>query len=277
MKPLGRPISAARCRRILKQGGVKRPDPQVLGRVPNQPEEAVPHLAGGLVREGEGEDLAGVYALLAHQVGDALRQHARLTAARARDDEKRAVSESDGALLIRVERRQCRDAPFFQQVWRPSETKILELRSEREVPARGTRATEVGPPRDVELHDDKSKHRAHAKSVGDLQIVESSTAVDVPVEEPELLLSLQSHTGDVREGRPAKIEESKGHRAENAERIDEREAQLQVGDADTIADQLEVVIPAKPCCIRRSGKPAGLLPRRRRPSRGTRTDIRSPS
>ena len=56
------------------------------------------HLAGGLVGEGDGEDVAGADALL-QQVGDAARDDARLAAAGAGQDEQRPFDVRDGLAL----------------------------------------------------------------------------------------------------------------------------------------------------------------------------------
>src|SRR5947209_6752497 len=55
--------------------------------------DALAHLAGGLVGEGDGEDVVGPHPL-AQQPGDAARDDARLTAAGAGEDEQ-------GPLIVR--------------------------------------------------------------------------------------------------------------------------------------------------------------------------------
>ena len=59
--------------------------------------DALAHLAGGLVGEGEGEHGARVHAALAEQPGDARGQDAGLAAAGAGHDEDRAVRRGDRA------------------------------------------------------------------------------------------------------------------------------------------------------------------------------------
>ena len=60
--------------------------------------DALAHLAGGLVGEGDGEDVAGPDALL-EQVGDAAGDDARLAAAGAGQDEQRPFDVRDGLAL----------------------------------------------------------------------------------------------------------------------------------------------------------------------------------
>ena len=62
--------------------------PHLLGNGPDQRRHARLHLVGGLVGEGDGEDLEGRDALLLDEPRDAVREHARLARSGARDDEK---------------------------------------------------------------------------------------------------------------------------------------------------------------------------------------------
>jgi hypothetical protein len=61
------------------------------------------HLAGGLVGEGDREDLPRLRIPRTEQVGDAVRQHAGLARARAGDDEQRPALVDDGLPLRAVE------------------------------------------------------------------------------------------------------------------------------------------------------------------------------
>ena len=65
--------------------------------------EPLAHLGGGLVGEGDGEYLGGADAQVAHEVGDAEGQHARLARAGAREHQKRAVDGLDGFALRGVQ------------------------------------------------------------------------------------------------------------------------------------------------------------------------------
>ena len=58
------------------------------GRLAEEGDDAVAHLAGRLVGEGDGQDAVGVDAALGHQVGDAVGDDARLAAAGPRQDEE---------------------------------------------------------------------------------------------------------------------------------------------------------------------------------------------
>ena len=66
--------------------------------------DAAAHLARGLVRERHRENAVrrGVFDL--HQPGDAMREHARLAAARAGEHERRRERRGDGRALRIVER-----------------------------------------------------------------------------------------------------------------------------------------------------------------------------
>ena len=61
------------------------------------------HLAGGLVRKGDGENAIRGDAQLSEQVGDAVRQDARLTASGAGKDQNRAIGLPNGGRLHVVE------------------------------------------------------------------------------------------------------------------------------------------------------------------------------
>ncbi len=65
--------------------------------------DALAHLLGGLVGEGDGQQLAGAGATGLHEPGDAVREHARLARAGAREDQQRAVAVGDGVALGRVQ------------------------------------------------------------------------------------------------------------------------------------------------------------------------------
>ena len=65
--------------------------------------DALLHLTGGLVREGERQDLVGTRLAGGQQVGDAVRQHARLARARPSDDQHRPVDGLHGFLLSGIE------------------------------------------------------------------------------------------------------------------------------------------------------------------------------
>ena len=88
--------------------------------------DAGAHLAGGLVREGDGEDAVAGNLLDFHQVGDAMGEDARLARPGSRDDENRAVDGKHGFALgvvepgeefgsdgggDRIQRRQCAPGP----------------------------------------------------------------------------------------------------------------------------------------------------------------------
>src|SRR5262249_13692954 len=79
---------------------------RVEGEDPDRPRsaaeealEARAHLAGGLVREGDREDLVRLRAASGDQVRHPMREHARLAGARAGDDEERPLGLEDGLPL----------------------------------------------------------------------------------------------------------------------------------------------------------------------------------
>ena len=69
----------------------------------DQAHDAGPQLRGGLVGEGDRQDLPRPDALDADEIGDAMSEDARLAAARAGQDEHRAVRRPNRALLLRVQ------------------------------------------------------------------------------------------------------------------------------------------------------------------------------
>ena len=66
---------------------------------PEHPFEPLAHLAGGLVRERDREDLVRLHALRRQQVRDAVGEDARLAGAGAGDDEERPFGREDGLAL----------------------------------------------------------------------------------------------------------------------------------------------------------------------------------
>ena len=70
--------------------------PRISGRAASR---GAAHLARGLVREGDGEDLVRLRAARADQVRDPVGEHARLAGAGAGDHEQRAFRGEDGLAL----------------------------------------------------------------------------------------------------------------------------------------------------------------------------------
>ena len=83
--------------------GVEGHHPHRPGAGADEGLDPLAHLGGGLVGEGDREDLARLRAALAEQPRDAVGQHARLARARARDDEQRGALVHDGLALVGVE------------------------------------------------------------------------------------------------------------------------------------------------------------------------------
>ena len=83
---------------------VERADPELLRELfPEQTREPRAHLARRLVRERDREDAVRRDARLGHEVRDAIGDDARLSAARAREDEERPVDVRDGFRLRRIQ------------------------------------------------------------------------------------------------------------------------------------------------------------------------------
>ena len=84
-------------------GGMEGAQADPLGALAQQVEHPAFHLAGGLVGEGDRQDLVGAHAQLADQVGDALGEHAGLAGAGAGQHQHRPKPGGDSLLLLRVE------------------------------------------------------------------------------------------------------------------------------------------------------------------------------
>ena len=99
-EPLDLPPQDARA------AGVEREHPHALRRAAGERLHARAHLAGGLVRKRQRQDLPRRGALFGQQVGDAVREHARLAAARTGEHQQRPLRGAHGLQLLRVEPRQ---------------------------------------------------------------------------------------------------------------------------------------------------------------------------
>ena len=86
-------------------GGVEGRDPDPARAAAEDPLDPLAHLARGLVGERDREDLVRVGGAARDQVRDAVRQHARLAAARAREDEQRALDVANRLGLLGVQPR----------------------------------------------------------------------------------------------------------------------------------------------------------------------------
>src|SRR5262249_39157798 len=84
-------------------GRVEGEDPEPAPTLAEQALEPLAHLARGLVREGDREDLVRLCADSVDEVRDAVREDTRLPRAGAGDDEQRAFRGEDGLALRRVE------------------------------------------------------------------------------------------------------------------------------------------------------------------------------
>ncbi len=84
-------------------GGVEGHDPHRARRAADEQLDALAHLLGRLVGEGDGEDLVRAGLTRAHQVGDPVGQDARLARARAGEDQQRALAVGDRVALRRVQ------------------------------------------------------------------------------------------------------------------------------------------------------------------------------
>ena len=84
-------------------GTVEGRDPHRLGPRPDQLGYSLLHLAGGLVREGDGQDLARLRITGGEQMSHATREHASLARTGARHDQQRGAAMLDGSTLGVVE------------------------------------------------------------------------------------------------------------------------------------------------------------------------------
>jgi hypothetical protein len=88
----------------LDADGVEGAEPgHALDRLADEKADALLHLAGGLVGEGDGEDLARPGEAEREDVGDAGGQHAGLAGAGAGQHEDGALGRLDGAALLLVQ------------------------------------------------------------------------------------------------------------------------------------------------------------------------------
>ncbi len=78
-------------------------DPHAARAVGKKRAQALAHLGGGLVGEGDGQDLPGADALVGDHVGDAHGEDARLSGTGAREHEERPARGLDGLALGGVE------------------------------------------------------------------------------------------------------------------------------------------------------------------------------
>jgi hypothetical protein len=84
-------------------GRVERRHPGAARVCLEQAVDPLPHLACRLVREGDGEDLPGPRLAASDQVRDAVREHARLSAAGACQHQQRSFHVRDRVALLRVQ------------------------------------------------------------------------------------------------------------------------------------------------------------------------------
>ena len=85
--------------------GVKgrHPGSRRAAHAPEQRRYPVAHFTGGLVGEGDRQDGIGRYSLDADQTSDAMRNHPRLAASRAGQNQDRAVEMADSVTLLGIE------------------------------------------------------------------------------------------------------------------------------------------------------------------------------
>ena len=90
-------------RKMRTHIAVKRSDPNIARRRADHVLQTRLHLAGGLVREGYGENAVRSDAQFSKQVGNTVRQNARLSAAGPSEDQNRAIGLPNGGRLHVVE------------------------------------------------------------------------------------------------------------------------------------------------------------------------------
>ncbi len=100
--PGGTPIAA----QDAGPDGVEGAHPDTGGAQPQQLLDSRPHLAGRLVGERHGQDLAGSSAALLDQPGDPVREDSGLAAAGAGKDQQRPIARRHRGALRGIERGQ---------------------------------------------------------------------------------------------------------------------------------------------------------------------------
>jgi hypothetical protein len=81
---------------------VEGADPHAAGPLLQERAQALAHLAGGLVGEGDREHVARVHALV-DEAGDAVGEHTGLAGAGARQHHERALAVHHGRPLLGIE------------------------------------------------------------------------------------------------------------------------------------------------------------------------------
>jgi hypothetical protein len=84
-------------------GRVESHDPHAPMDAPEQQLDALAHLLRGLVRERDGQDLAGPRDVRLHEPGDSVGEHAGLAGAGAGEHQQRPVTVHDGLALGSVQ------------------------------------------------------------------------------------------------------------------------------------------------------------------------------
>ena len=97
------PSRSASRRRMRTQAEWKVETHIARARGPDRDLDPLAHLGGGLVRERDGQDLAGSGVAGGQQVGDPAGEHPGLARPGAGDDQQRAAAVLDGLALRRVE------------------------------------------------------------------------------------------------------------------------------------------------------------------------------
>ncbi len=83
--------------------GVESADPHIPPHVPQEAGNALFHLIGGFVGEGDAEDVGGRDIAAANQIGGAVGKNPGLATSRAGKDEQRPVTMKDGLPLAFVQ------------------------------------------------------------------------------------------------------------------------------------------------------------------------------
>ena len=84
-------------------GGMEGRHPHIAGPGADQLRHPFAHLGGGLVGEGDGQDLPGTHVAGSQQVGDPPGEHRRLSRTRSGDDQQRSALVQHGLTLLGVQ------------------------------------------------------------------------------------------------------------------------------------------------------------------------------
>src|SRR5438876_10935286 len=121
----------------------------------------------------------------------------------------------------------------------PSKSRLLELRTDREVIPGPADVAKITVPGDVELEQEERDGGARADAEAEHQVLQPAMAVGIELREPRRLPLIPGEP-QVGECRAAQIEDTERHRPHQPELLNERKARLEVRDRHPRATGVEV-------------------------------------